>query len=91
MWLQKQDTFYEFCWTSVDKIVGTISLESAYMVRVTNRRNLQSLYFSQRIGYSEIRYEPERPGQCSANLMVPEWADPVPLTALPPEYSEPIL
>lgn len=91
MWLQKQDLAYEFCWTAVDKIVGTISLESAYNVRATSRHNLQSLFFSQRIGYCEIRYEPERPGQCSANLFVPEWADPLPLTALPPEYSEPIL
>ncbi|MBS1702723.1 MAG: hypothetical protein JST12_13755 [Armatimonadetes bacterium] len=91
MWLQKQPTAYEFCWTAVDKIVGTIPLESAYALRATSRHNLQSLFFSQRIGYSEIRYEPERPGQCSANLFVPDWADPFPLTALPPEYSEPIL
>ena len=91
MWLQKQADGYEFCWTAIDKIVGTFSLESAYIIRVSNRRNLQSLYFSQRIGYSEMRFEPEEPGQCSANLVVPAWADPFPLTALPPEYSEPIL
>ncbi len=91
MWLQKQEDYYEFCWTAVDKIVGTFSLESAFNVRATSRRNLQSLYFSQRIGYSEIRYEPEKVGQCSANLYVPLWADPFPLTALPPEYSEPVL
>ena len=91
MWLQKQSEGYEFCWTAVDKIVGTMALESAYNIRVSNRRNLQSLYFSQRIGYSEMRFEPEEPGQCSANLVVPTWADPFPLTALPPEYSESIL
>lgn len=91
MWLQKQESSYEFCWTAVDKVVGLISLESAYNIRLSNRRNLQSLYFSQRIGYSEIRYEPERAGQCSANLFVPDWADALPLTALPPEYSEAIL
>ena len=91
MWLQKLDDGYEFCWSALDKIVGTISLESAYNVHVTNRRNLSSLYFSQRIGYSELRYEPEKAGQCSANLVVPTWADVPPLTALPPEYSETIL
>ncbi len=91
MWLQKQADGYEFCWTAIDKIVGTFSLESAYVIRISNRRNLQSLYFSQRIGFSEMRYEPDEPGQCSANLVVPMWADPFPLTALPPEYSEPIL
>ena len=91
MWLQKQAEGYEFCWTAIDKIVGTFSLESAYAIRVSNRRNLQSLYVSQRIGYSEMRYEPEEPGQCSAILVVPSWADPFPLTALPPEYTEPIL
>ncbi len=91
MWLQKQSEGYEFCWTAIDKIVGRFSLDSAYVIRVSNRKNLQSLYFSQRIGYSEMRFEPEVPGTCSANLVVPTWADPFPLTALPPEYSESIL
>ena len=91
MWLQKQAEGYEFCWTAVDKIVGTMALETAYNIRISNRHNLQSLYFSQRIGYSEMRFEPELPGQCSANLVIPIWADPFPLTTLPPEYSEPIL
>ena len=91
MWLQKQAEGYEFCWTAPNKVVGTFALESAYVIRITNRRNLQSLYFSQRIGYSEMRFSADEPGQCSANLTVPDWADPFPLTALPPEYSEPIL
>lgn len=91
MWLQKQEDSYEFCWTAVDKLLGTIVLESAYNVKVTSRQNLKALFFSQRIGYSETRFEPLTRGQCSANLFVPDWADPLPLTALPPEYSEPIL
>lgn len=91
MWLQKQADGYELCWTALDLTTGTIGLETGYGIRVTNRRNLQSLYFSQRPGYSEMRFQPEEAGQCSANLVVPSWADPFPLTTLPPEYSEPIL
>lgn len=91
MWLQKQAEGYEFCWTAPEKVLGAFALESAYPIRVSNRRNVQSLYVSQRIGFSELRFEPEEPGQCSAILLVPEWADPFPLTVLPPEYSEPVM
>jgi hypothetical protein len=91
MWLQKQAEGYEFCWMAPEKVMGSLSLESAYAIQVSNRRNLQSLYLSQKIGSSELRFEPEEPGQCSANLIVPTWADPFPLTVLPPEYSEPII
>lgn len=90
-WLQRQDQSYEFCWSVTDKALASISLETAYDVRVTTRKNLLSLNCAQRAGFSEVRYEPESAGQCSANLFVPDWADPFPLTALPPEYSEPIL
>jgi hypothetical protein len=91
MWLQKQAEGYEFCWMAPEKLMGSFSLESSYPIQVTNRRNIQSLYVSQKIGSSELRFEPEEPGQCSANLLVPAWADPFPLTVLPPEYSEPII
>jgi hypothetical protein len=91
MWLQKQAEGYEFCWMAPEKETGSFSLESAYPIQVSSRRNLQSLYLSQKIGSSELRFEPEEGGQCSANLLVPVWADPFPLTVLPPEYSEPIM
>ena len=91
MWLQKQSEGYEFCWSALEKQLGSLSLESSYPIQISSRRNVQSLYVSQRIGTSDLRFEPEEPGQCSANLIVPNWADTLPLTVLPPEYSEPSL
>ena len=91
MWLQKQAEGYELCWMAPEKETGSFSLESAYPIHVSSRRNLQSLYLSQKFGSSELRFEPEEGGQCSANLLTPIWADPFPLTVLPPEYSEPIM
>ncbi len=91
MWLQKQAEGYELCWMAPEKEAGSFSFESAYPIHVSSRRNLQSLYLSQKFGSSELRFEPEKGGQSSANLLTPIWADPFPLTVLPPEYSEPIM
>lgn len=91
LWVQKQDVGYDLCWNPLDKAIRSLSFESAFPIKFTSKVNLKSLFPSQRLGYSEIRYEPLSTDQCTALLEVPDWATPLPLTALPPEYSEPTL
>jgi hypothetical protein len=87
-WITQSDFGFDLCWKANQRQFGTISVETSYPLNFSSKRNLKSLYSSQRFGYHELRYEPESPGECSANIYLPDWCDPLPITALPPTYTE---
>jgi hypothetical protein len=89
-WLSQTEFGLDLCWNVKTKQFGTISIESAYPMNFSSKKNLQSMYSSQRIGYQELRYEPSSIGQCSANVYLPDWCEAIPLTTLPPSYQEAI-
>jgi hypothetical protein len=87
-WIAPSEFGFDLCWLASNRQFGTISVETAYPLNFSSKRNLKSLFSSQRYGYHELRYEPERAGECNANLYIPDWCDPIPITALPPTYQE---
>lgn len=88
VWLNPLNPGYELCWEGEEKQIEEIKLDLPYQIQLSSKRNIAGLFMSPGVGSMGLRYEAQRTGQCSAVMQLPTFADPVPLTALPPRYSE---
>ena len=88
VWLNPLNPGYELCWEGQAKEIEEINLNLPYQIQLSSKRNIAGLFMSPGVGALGLRYEAQRTGQCSAVLVLPTFAEPIPLTALPPRYSE---
>ena len=88
VWLNPLNPGLELCWEGQEKQIEEINLNLPYQVQVSSKRNIAGLFMNPGVGAMGLRYEAQRTGQCSAVMVLPSFADPIPLTALPPKYSE---
>ncbi len=88
MWINSVNQGYELCWEGEQDLIEEINLTLPYQIQLSSKRNIAGLYTSPGVGSLRLRYEPQRTGQCAAVLGLPLFADPIPLTALPPQYTE---
>lgn len=88
VWLNPLNPGYELCWEGQEKQIEEINLNLPFQVQLSSKRNIAGLFMNPGVGSLGLRFEPQRSGQCSAVMVLPTFADPIPLTALPPRYSE---
>ena len=88
VWLNPLNPGLELCWEGLGTKFEEINLNLPYQIQISSKRNVAGLFLTPGVGSLRLRYEAQRDGQCAAVIGLPEFADPMPLTALPPSYSE---
>jgi len=88
VWLNSLNPGYELCWEGEKKQIEEINFTLPYQIQISSKRNVAGLFLNPGVGSLGLRYEAQASGQCSAVMILPTFADPVPLTALPPRYTE---
>ncbi len=78
-------------WGTRELVPKILILASAYPIVVTEGANLTINDASEALGFTVIRFTPKETGKCEIVVKAPEWAAPLPATADPPRYEEPIL
>ncbi len=91
VWLNRVGEGYELCWDGRRGVDEVIKFVAPYSLSAVSKRNVSSLFLFPKFGGLEIRSQSNQDTTSSATLLLPVFADALPLTALPPEYAEPRL
>jgi hypothetical protein len=91
VWLNPLNPGLELCWEGQENQIEEINLNLPYQIQISSKRNVAGLFLSPGVGSLGLRYEAQQNGQCAAVLGLPTYAEAMPLTALPPRYTETML
>lgn len=75
-------------WPAADVKPSSVTLASAFPIKVSPRMNLAEAKLAQAFGFTDLRYTPTIVGDCEVNLTLPSWATAIPVAAPTPEYQE---